>query len=77
MYTIEGRRCAGIGTAMLKHICAEAVARGARRLNLETGSWDYFKSAVSLYRQQGFTECEPFGDYKEDSNSFFMTRSLP
>ena len=52
-------------------------AEGMTRLNLETGSWDYFKPAVALYRRHGFVECEPFGEYVPDRNSIFMTRQIP
>ena len=43
------------------------------RLSLETGSWPYFAPARALYARHGFTECGPFGDYREDPNSVFMT----
>jgi putative acetyltransferase len=50
---------------------------GMKRLSLETGSWAYFQPARALYRKQGFVECPPFADYREDPNSIFMTRELP
>jgi putative acetyltransferase len=46
------------------------------RLSLETGSWEYFRPARSLYRKHGFVECPPFGDYVLDPNSVFMTLDL-
>ena len=51
-------------------------ARGLTRLSLETGSFGYFEPAVALYKAHGFTECPPFGDYKPDPNSLFLTRTL-
>ena len=45
MHTAESVRRTGIGTAVLRHLIAEARNCGLSRLNLETGSWDYFKSA--------------------------------
>ena len=47
-----------------------------RRLSLETGSWPYFLPARALYARHGFVECGPFGDYREDPNSVFLTRTL-
>jgi len=46
------------------------------RLSLETGSWDYFRPAIALYRSYGFVECPPFADYASDPNSIFMTLDL-
>jgi putative acetyltransferase len=46
------------------------------QLNLETGSMAYFEPAHKLYLSFGFTDCEPFSDYKEDPNSIFMVKKL-
>ncbi len=73
MHTAEGARGAGVGSALVRHIMAEARSRGMRRLSLETGSWPYFLPARALYARHGFVECGPFGDYREDPNSVFMT----
>jgi putative acetyltransferase len=37
---------------------------------------EYFEPARGLYRKNGFRSCPPFGDYREDPNSVFMTREL-
>jgi putative acetyltransferase len=76
MHTVKSARRTGIGSAMLRHIIAFARSRGISRLSLETGSWDYFQPAVSLYRKHGFVECQPFADYVQDPNSVFMTLDL-
>ena len=76
MHTAEAARGRGVGSAMLRHIMAAARARGMSRLSLETGSWPYFEPARALYARHGFVECGPFGDYREDPNSVFMTREL-
>jgi putative acetyltransferase len=76
MHTAEAARGRGVGSAMLRHIMAAAQARGLSRLSLETGSWPYFEPARALYARHGFVECEPFGDYRDDPNSVFMTLSL-
>ncbi|WP_363796544.1 GNAT family N-acetyltransferase [Lysobacter firmicutimachus] len=76
MRTAEAHRRKGVATRMLGHILDEASRRGYRRLSLETGSMAGFAPARTLYAQFGFVECAPFGDYVEDPNSVFMTRSL-
>jgi putative acetyltransferase len=66
----------GVGTAMLRHIIAEAKARGMTQLSLETGSGDAFAAAHALYLGFGFAYCPPFGDYTDDPFSRFMTLEL-
>ncbi|MEI8180220.1 GNAT family N-acetyltransferase [Aestuariivirga sp.] len=76
MHTAETARRRGVGSALLRHIIATSRARGLTRLSLETGSFGYFEPAVALYKAHGFTECPPFGDYKLDPNSVFLTLIL-
>jgi putative acetyltransferase len=66
----------GAGAAMLDHIIAESRTRGLSRLNLETGSGAAFDAAHALYLSRGFAYCGPFGDYREDPFSRFMTLEL-
>jgi putative acetyltransferase len=77
MHTAEAARGRGVGSALLRQIMAEARARGMTRLSLETGSWPYFAPARALYARHGFVECGPFGEYREDPNSVFMTAANP
>ena len=76
MHTVQATRRKGVGSAMLEHIISVARSRRISRLSLETGSWDYFRPAVALYRKHGFIECPPFADYVPDPNSIFMTLDL-
>jgi putative acetyltransferase len=76
MHTVQSMRRRGAGSAMLYHIIATARASGISRLSLETGSWDYFQPAHTLYRNHGFVECQPFADYVLDPNSVFMSLEL-
>lgn len=76
MHTAETARRRGVGSAMLKHIISTSRERGLTRLSLETGSFGYFEPAVALYKSHGFAECPPFGDYRPDPNSLFLTRML-
>lgn len=76
MHTAQASRGVGVGSAVLRHIIAEARRMGLTRLSLETGSWAYFEPARALYRRHGFVECPPFGDYTADPHSVFMTLAL-
>jgi putative acetyltransferase len=77
MRTAPAARGQGVGTAVLESIVAEALRRGYQRLSLETGSQDYFAPARRLYAGHGFAVCGPFGSYRDDPNSTFMSRHLP
>jgi putative acetyltransferase len=76
MRTPAALRRRGAGRAILAHIIEVARSRSYDRLSLETGSMDAFKPAQKLYESFGFAYCGPFGDYKEDPNSVFMTMRL-
>ena len=73
MRTPAARRRAGAGRAVLAHILAVARERRYERLSLETGSSDAFRAAQQLYESVGFTRCGPFGSYRADPHSLFMT----
>jgi putative acetyltransferase len=76
MRTAPGYRRKGVARAMLEHILAEAAARSYLRVSLETGAQAAFLPARRLYETAGFTYCPPFGTYREDPNSVFMTLVL-
>lgn len=76
MHTAEVARGRGVASALLRHIIAAARARGISRLSLETGAWPYFDPARAFYARHGFVPCPPFGDYRDDPNSVFMTLAL-
>lgn len=76
MHTAARHRGKGVGRAMLEHILREARSRGYARVSLETGSMDAFAPARALYQRYGFAECPPFGSYKLDPHSTFMTREF-
>jgi putative acetyltransferase len=76
MRTPLAHRRRGAGRAILAHIIEVAKERGYERLSLETGTSEAFKPAQKLYENFGFTCCGPFGDYKEDPHSVFMTLQL-
>jgi putative acetyltransferase len=76
MHTLQNSRRSGVGGNMLRHIIDEAKNQGIKRLYLETGSFAFFAPARALYAKHGFTECGPYGDYKPDPNSTFMTKEI-
>ena len=71
----DQRRC-GIGQALVSHVIQVARARNYRRLSLETGAMPFFAPARRLYERCGFAPCGPFGAYKPDPNSVFLTMEL-
>ena len=66
----------GVASAILRRIMEEAKRRSYERLSLETGAQEGFAPARSLYARFGFEPCGPFGGYRADPNSVFMTRVL-
>lgn len=76
MRTPRARRRKGAGRAILAIIVDEARRRGYTTLSLETGSHPDFQAAQNLYRSFGFAYCGPFGTYRENKTSVFMTLRL-
>lgn len=66
----------GVAETLLDHIILVARQRGYKTLSLETGSSHSFTPAHTLYKKLGFIPCKPFGEYKEDPHSVFMTKVL-
>jgi putative acetyltransferase len=76
MRTPRALRRRGAGRAVLTRIVEVARQRGYETLSLETGSNPAFLPAQKLYQSFGFTYCGPFGSYREDPNSVFMSLRL-
>lgn len=76
MHTGEADRGKGVGRALVEHILVFARCEGYGRVSLETGSTQEFVPARVLYRNLGFQECEPFGDYSASPYNTFRTMSL-
>jgi putative acetyltransferase len=66
----------GVASDLLQHLIGESRRRRYARLSLETGSGDAFEPAHRLYRKFGFEFCGPFGNYRADPFSRFMTLAL-
>ncbi len=76
MRTTAAARGTGVGRALLVHLIGLARERGHARLSLETGTQPYFAPARTLYAAHGFVPTGPFGDYRPDPNSAYLTREL-
>ncbi len=73
MHTAANYRGKGIASALLNHMMTIAGNRGYSALYLETGSQPGYQSARALYERHGFVKCQPFADYTDDPNSYFMS----
>lgn len=76
MRTPKALRRRGAGRALLAHMIGVARDRGYELLSLETGSHSAFGPAHQLYASAGFTRCGPFGAYRENPSSVFMSLRL-
>lgn len=76
MHTAERARGTGVGRGLLMALLDRARHAGHGQISLETGTAEAFAPARALYAAHGFETCPPFGDYREDPLSVFMTRML-
>lgn len=76
MRTPSALRRTGAGRALLNHIINVAHSRRYHVLYLETGRHPAFAPAQTLYASAGFSICGPFGAYRENGNSVFMSLAL-
>lgn len=76
MHVDAALRGKGAGARILGMILADAKAAGMSRIWLETGSLPASAAARRMYERAGFVPCPPFGAYRPDPMSVFMTRAL-
>ena len=76
MHVLAEHRGAGLSRAVLAQLLEAAREAGMARVSLETGSQAGFAPARALYAAAGFVPCGPFGDYRDDPNSAYMTLAL-
>ena len=74
MFVRAEARGIGLGRRLLNALEEVACHRSITRISLETGIKQ--PEAIGLYRASGYQDCPPFGDYKADPLSLFMTKSL-
>ena len=68
----DNSRGKGFGKKIISHLIEVAKNEGIKKLSIETGAGDFFKSARKLFKKFGFKTCRPFADYKEDPNSCYF-----
>ena len=68
----DNSRGKGFGKKIISHLIEVAKNEGIKKLSIETGAGDFFKSARKLFKKFGFKNCRPFADYKEDPNSCYF-----
>lgn len=74
MWVNDAARGRGVSIALLAALEAEAWKRGARRMRLETG----FRQtpALTLYRNRGYVQRDPFPPYTDDGLRLFFEKAL-
>ncbi len=63
----------GNGIKIIKHLIEESKKLNIKKISLETGAGNFFKTARELFDLCGFKNCKPFAHYKEDVNSVYMS----
>jgi GNAT superfamily N-acetyltransferase len=74
MYVEPKVRGRGVGKQILEHLETAAETLGARRLVLETGT--YQTEAIALYRRAGFTAIDCFGEYASSPTSVCFEKTI-
>jgi putative acetyltransferase len=74
MFVRAQARGNGVGRRLLEALEDAARQRNVDRVSLETGIRQ--PEAIGLYRAAGYRDCPPFGTYRDDPLSLFMTKRL-
>lgn len=74
LFVPTAARGRGLARMLMSELEARARKMGKRFVRLETGS--ALVAAVALYRDMGYHERGPFGDYAEHPASLFMEKLL-
>ena len=74
MFVSRGARRRGIGQQIIAALEHHARINNIMLIRLETGRRQ--EAARQLYRQAGYRQTGPFGDYQEDPHSIFMEKGL-
>jgi len=74
LYVKPEFRGQGLGRMLMGEMENYLMNLGIRQAKLETGIYQY--EAIALYRQLGYVDCPPFGDYGEDPYSVYMVKNI-
>jgi putative acetyltransferase len=74
MFVRAEARGSGLGRRLLEALEDVARQKHISRISLETGIRQ--PEAIGLYRASGYQDCLPFGTYRDDPLSLFMTKRL-
>jgi putative acetyltransferase len=74
MFVRAEARGVGLGRRLLQALEDAARRQHIDRISLETGIRQ--PEAIGLYRASGYRDCPPFGTYRHDPLSLFMTKRL-
>jgi len=74
MYTVPSARGAGVATALLRALEADARAAGRTRMILETGGRQ--PEAIALYRKLGYRQIPNYGFYADAPDCLSFGREL-
>ena len=66
----------GLGEKLIFHLITEAKKLNLKKIYVETGAGNFFKSARKLFLKCGFKTCEPFSHYKKDPNSCYYKKDI-
>jgi putative acetyltransferase len=74
LYVLPKNRGKGLARKLVAELERKARQEGYSEAKLETGVRQ--SEALALYEKLGYEKTEPFGAYKPDPHSIFMTKSL-
>ena len=66
----------GFGEKIISHLIEKAKKLKIKKISIETGSGNFFRSARELFKKFDFKICKPFAHYKEDPNSCYYTKNI-
>ena len=62
----------GYGVKVINQLINEVKKLNISKISLETGTKKFFYPAKKLFIKCGFKNCEPFANYKKDSDACYM-----
>ena len=72
----ESFRNKGYGIKVIQHLILEAKKLNIKKISLETGAGKFFLPARKLFKKCGFKNCKPFDNYKETTDSCYMSLQI-